>query len=172
MPRDIDFATLGLQDALDLAILIEEEAEERYKELAAIIGDRYTGDAADVFRFMAANESKHGEELRKLRQITFADGSRNVDRSMIWDVEAPDYGKPRPYMSPRQAFGIALESENKAYAFFTSAIAHVTDPKVKALFEELQAEELDHQQLIQRHIKGLPEGSDLDSDEADEPPSL
>ncbi len=29
----IDFTTLCLRDALDLAILIEEEAEERYEEL-------------------------------------------------------------------------------------------------------------------------------------------
>ena len=33
--RGIDFNTLSLQDALDLAILIEEEAKDRYEELAA-----------------------------------------------------------------------------------------------------------------------------------------
>ena len=32
MTRDIDFATLTLMDTLDLAILIEEEARDRYQE--------------------------------------------------------------------------------------------------------------------------------------------
>ena len=34
MPPAIDFATLSLVDALDLAILTEDEARERYEEFA------------------------------------------------------------------------------------------------------------------------------------------
>ena len=34
MSVDIDFANLSIKDALDLAVLVEEEAEERYRELA------------------------------------------------------------------------------------------------------------------------------------------
>jgi len=30
----IDFASLSLKDALDLAVLVEEEARERYEEFA------------------------------------------------------------------------------------------------------------------------------------------
>ena len=37
----IDFAMLSLRDALDLGILIEEEARERYEELAAQMDDRH-----------------------------------------------------------------------------------------------------------------------------------
>ena len=33
--RGIDFQTLSLMDALDLAILIEDEAQERYEDFAA-----------------------------------------------------------------------------------------------------------------------------------------
>ena len=33
--RGIDFRALSLKDALDLAVLIEQEAEERYEEFAA-----------------------------------------------------------------------------------------------------------------------------------------
>ena len=32
--RDLDFSTLTLQDALDFAILVEEEARDRYTDLA------------------------------------------------------------------------------------------------------------------------------------------
>lgn len=41
----IDFATLSTQDALDLAILIEEEAEERYREFAHHMEVHHTPDA-------------------------------------------------------------------------------------------------------------------------------
>jgi len=47
---EIDFAKLHLRDALDMAILIEEEARDRYQEFARTVGGRYAGDAAEVFR--------------------------------------------------------------------------------------------------------------------------
>ena len=40
MSVDLDFASLSIKDALDLAILVEEEAEERYRELAREIEAR------------------------------------------------------------------------------------------------------------------------------------
>ena len=61
--RGIDFATLTLKDALDLAIRIEEEAYERYGELADQMDLHDTPDAAHFFRFMMANEEKHRAEL-------------------------------------------------------------------------------------------------------------
>ena len=64
----IDFSTLTLQDALDLAILIEEEARQRYEEFTRIVGGRYAGDAADMFKLMAAAETKHGNELAAQRR--------------------------------------------------------------------------------------------------------
>jgi rubrerythrin len=169
MPRTIDFATLSLQDALDLAILIEQEAEERYEELSHLVGGRYAGDAADVFRTMVVNESKHGRQLADRRQRLFGDAPRKVDRDMIWEVEAPDYGKPRAFMSARQAYEVALASEQKAFEFFDQAIPTLRNPDVRALFEELRSEEHEHQKMIEQHVKGLPEGPDVEEDEADEP---
>jgi rubrerythrin len=63
MPVNLDLSTLDLMDALDLAILIEVEALERYKYFAEQIGDRFPGDAASIFRSMAQNEAKHGQQL-------------------------------------------------------------------------------------------------------------
>ena len=45
MPVSLDFATLDLMDALDLAILIEVEAWERYKFFSEQIGHRLPGGA-------------------------------------------------------------------------------------------------------------------------------
>jgi rubrerythrin len=167
----IDFSKLSLQDALDLAILIEEEAKERYEEFSRLVGGRYPGDADEAFREMAKNEAKHGEELAERRKKLFKGAKRRVDRSMLDDVEAPDRGKPRVFMSPRQAFEVALESEVKAYDFFAEALKHVKDRGVKKLFEELKGEEKKHQAYLKRKIKKLPPGPDVEESAADEPGS-
>lgn len=169
MPRTIDFATLTLQDALDLAILIEHEAEERYGQLSHLVGGRYAGDASDVFKAMAVNESKHGKQLADRRQRLFGDAPSKVDREMIWEIEAPDMGKPRVFMSAHQAMTVALDSETKAHDYFAHALPGLKNPEVRALFEELRDEESQHQQLIEQQMKSMPEGPDLEEGDADEP---
>ena len=168
----IDFATLTLQDALDLAILIEDEARERYTEFAKMLGKRYPGDAADFFSTMVVNETKHAKDLSTRRKKLFKSAKRKVDRTWFTDVEAPDYGKPRIFMSPRQAMEVALESEEKAYDFYDSALKFVKDKDVKALFVDLRAEEKLHAASVKKMMKGLPAGPDLDDDAADEPSAL
>jgi rubrerythrin len=140
--RNIDFATLTLVDALDLAILIEEEAKDRYEEFTEQMELHHTPEAASFFRFMAANEAKHEAELTQRRERLFANAPRKVTRSMIWDVEAPDYDAARAFMSPRQALTTALMCEEKAHAFFVAALPRIQDADVHALFEELRDEEI------------------------------
>jgi len=172
----MDYAKLSLMDALDLAILVEDEARERYEEFTRIVGGRYEGDAADMFRMMASYEQKHRSELAARRAELFGEAPRNVTRDALADdsffeIEAPDRNKPRVFMSARQALEVALDSEEKAAAFFENAAKHVENAEVKALFEELHKEELQHQRLVRERLAGLPTGPDVEEDEADEPGS-
>src|SRR6185369_17294002 len=107
MSVQIDFATLTLQDALDLAVLIEQEAEARYLMFVDQLGARYSGDATDFFAQMARNERRHGEQLAERRYSLFGETPSLVSADMIEDVEAPDTGKPRAFMSPRHAMEVA-----------------------------------------------------------------
>jgi len=91
----IDFSKLSLRDALDLAILIEDEAQERYDEFASQMDIHHTPEAAKFFRFMSQNEAKHGSQLSERRKKMFKDEPPTVTRAMLWDVEAPDYDKTR-----------------------------------------------------------------------------
>jgi rubrerythrin len=171
MTAALDFGSLTLQDALDLAILIEEEARERYEEFTRIVGGRYAGDASDMFLLMASYEKRHGAELAEHRRARFGDAPRRVSRDQIYDVEAPDLGKPRVFMSARQALEVALSSEEKAFEFFSSALPHVKDPEVRALFEELRGDEQKHQELVRARLEKLPPGPDVEEEDADEPGS-
>jgi rubrerythrin len=165
----IDVRSLSAVDALDFAILMEDEARERYEEFARIVGGRYAGDAADMFRSMARYEAMHGAELRERRRRLFGSAASRMTRDMLDDVEAPDRGQPRVFMSARQAMEVALRSEEKAHDFFQAALRQVTDPGVKELFEELRKEELRHRELVQAALAKLPPGPDVEEDDADEP---
>jgi rubrerythrin len=167
----IDFEKLTLMDALDLAVLIEHEAAERYLEFAELLGDRYKGDAGDFFREMAGYEALHGESLSQRRKDLFGNAPRRMTSEMIWSVEAPDESLPRAFMSVRQAYEIAIESEQKAYDFFDKALVHLTERETRVLFEELRAEEAEHKEMLIEKLKSVPDeaGPDLTSDNVDEP---
>jgi rubrerythrin len=58
----------------------------------------------------------------------------------------------------------------KAHAFFVGALPFLKDADVRALFEELRNEELEHQQLVQAEIYKLgPDNGLSDEDFVDEP---
>ena len=168
--RGIDFANLSLKDALDLAILIEDEAQERYEDLAAQMDQHRTPEAAKFFRYMVENEAKHGRELTARRLQLFGDAPRAVTPAMIFDIEAPDYDAARAFMTPRKAMEAALASEVKAHTFFVAALPALKDLEVRALFEELRDEEIEHQHLVKIELAKLPPDSRLsDEDFVDEP---
>lgn len=166
----LDLESLDLRDALDLAILVEEEARDRYEELAAQMENQHTSEAAAFFHAMVKNEAKHGEELATRRKGLFGDAPRRVDRSLLWDVEAPAYESVRAFMTLREALTVALEAEVKAHDFFSAALALPIAEPVKKLFEELRQEEVLHQELVSKQLSRLPSDSGLaPEDFADEP---
>lgn len=158
--RGIDFTKLSLREALDLAIAIEEEARDRYREFADQLTAHHTADAADFFARMARIEEIHRSTLAARREALFPSEPLATMRASIFDVEAPDYDEARAFMSVREALETALSSEEKAHAFFVGAIPQLRHAEVRALFAELRDEEVEHQQLVQAEIAKLaPEPS-------------
>jgi rubrerythrin len=170
MMKTLDLTGLDLRDALDLAVLIEEEAKERYEELAAQMENQHTAEAAAFFHLMVKNEAKHGEDLAAQRRALFGDTPRRVDRSLLWEVEAPAYETVRAFMTLREALVVALEAEVKAYNFFCEALKLPVAEPVRKLFEELKLEEVLHQELVNKQLSKLPPDSGVaPEDYADEP---
>ena len=167
--RGIDFANLSLVDAIDLAVLIEEEARDRYEELADQLELHHTADAARFFRKMVKVEEMHRAELAARRAELFGEQATNVGRAMIFDIEAPDYDVARASMSVREALEAAMRSEVKAHDFFVEAIPRVSDPDVRALFDELREEEVEHQQWVQIELDRTPASTEPDGDWSDDP---
>lgn len=171
MTSQLDISTLNLQDVLDMAVLIEKEAEDRYLLFADQIGRRYPGDAANFFTMMAGNEQRHGVEISERRRLLFGDAPSRVTANMIGnDIEAPDPGKAIRYMSPRHALEVAMESEIKAYEFYNSILQVIQDATVRELIKSLRDEELEHQKLLNEKKVGYADTLESDFDpEIDEP---
>ena len=167
MSTKIDHSRLTLMDALDLATLIEVEAQKRYAQFAERFGSTGTDDAGAVFASMAVNEGKHGEELVERRLALFGETPPNVKLADIFDVEAPDVGAPRWNMSMRGAYQVALAAEEKAFAFYDQALRHVEQPDVKALFEELRDEEAEHVQMVKDILAKLPPSAAVELEDED-----
>ena len=167
MSTRLDFSKLTLMDALDLASLIEVEASRRYTQFAEQLGSRASDDAGSVFASMAVNENKHCEELATRRFALFGDAPPNVRLDDIFDVEAPDVTAPSWYMSQLRAYQVALTSEEKAFAFYDQALRYVSQPDVKALFEELRKEEAEHVAMLKDIIAKLPPSAAIDLEDED-----
>lgn len=167
--KGLDHSALTLKDALDLAVLVEEEARERYEELADQMDVHHTRGACSFFRFMAGNEEKHRAALAERRAALFGDAPREVEPAMIFDVEAPDYDEARMFMSARAALETAHRSEVKAHGFFVSLLERVRDPDARALLEELRDEELEHRRLVEAELAKLGEDEAPEGGLADGP---
>jgi rubrerythrin len=171
MPAKIDFAKLTPADALDLGVLMEEEARQRYIDFAEMLEEvHHNHDAAAFCRAMVTTEERHGKQLWKQRHERYPDAPARVTADMLYDVEAPGQENPSAFMTARAAMLMALDAEKKAEAFFRGAIAGTLDAEVVTLFAELAEEEVDHQRMVREQLAKLPtEGPVRRDDIADEP---
>ena len=174
MSVNLDLSKLSLMDALDLAILIEEEAHQRYKLFASQVGGAGSGyDAGSFFASMAENEAKHGNELLARRMALFGKVPMKVRLVDLFDVEAPDVGAPRRGMSTVQAFEIGLAAEKKAHDFYDMALPGITDPEVRELFTELRDEETEHVEMLREAMAKLPPSANVETEnDPDDAPFL
>jgi rubrerythrin len=152
----IEFSTLTLHDALDLAILVDEEAEERYEELADQLEVHHTQEAAAFLHRMSSEERRQAAELRRRREQLFPDAGRKVSRPVLWDVKTPGYDEVHVFMTLREAMQVALGAEEKAEAFLEAALHEVRDAEVAALFRQLRAEEARLRERVERDLAALP----------------
>ena len=159
MSTSLDLSKLSLMDALDLAILIEEEARQRYDMFAKQLSGY---DAGKFFASMVENEAKHGTDLLERRMALFGKAPMKLKLEDLYDVEAPDMGAPHRGMSTIQAFEVGLAAEKKAYDFYDMALPGITDSEVRELFTELRDEELEHVEMLKEAMAKLPPSANIE----------
>lgn len=170
MAQSIDFTKLSLKELLDLAAAIEDEAQGRYDEFADQMEQHHTDEAAELFKTMAQYETLHGDRIRERRRQMFGDEPPQIDESMVFDIEAPEYSEAEAFMSVGQALKIAYKSEIKAYEFYDGAMQHVEDSDLRSMLGELRDQEAWHQKLIKDWIERHGDQPDIDPDDFVDPP--
>jgi len=177
MNQKLKLTDLTLKDALDLAILVEEEAHHRYLEFERQIGASNEYDAGSFFLKMAENESKHAEELRKKRVELFGNEKSRIDLESMYqfqEIEAPEFDYAQSFMSVKDALLVAKNCEIKAFEFFEKAANLVTDKEVKDLFNHLKEEEIEHRKMVEEIISKIKteSGPTISKEDIDEPNGL
>jgi rubrerythrin len=141
------------------AIAIEREAAERYAELAVHMADLGNDAVAGLFRRLAGFEAEHLDAL--LRRTDGVELPAPSAAEYRWlDAGAPETAARElifRLMTPRHALEIALGAEQRAQEFFEHAFAIAADPAVRALAQEMAAEEREHVRLVEDLLARTPD---------------
>lgn len=148
MGLQVDFSRLDAQDVLDIAIQVEQEAEDNYEQLATWLAADGNEETARFFKKMAGFEAKHREQLTVQRKTLFADAPPRHSENAAWEVEQPAYGAINAAVTLDQAFELAMDAERRAGDYYGEALEYANDPQVIELFEQLKKAELDHLRML------------------------
>jgi len=165
--KQIDFSKLSLIELLDLAIVGEEEAAQRYGEFADQMDVHHNLKAGQLFREIQMHELDHMKTLRTKRD-RLSDQPVTIEPLHFFDaIEAPGYEKVHYKMTPRHIFEVALEAEESAVAFYEKLTKILNDAEAKEVAAEFLEEERGHVARLQQALaeqKPLPEDWEEDHD--------
>lgn len=148
MVLEIDFSRLDPQDVLDVAIQVEEEAEENYEQLAGWMEADGNEEVARFFSKMARLERLHRDQIAERRLALFGDTPARHSSRAVWEVEQPEYGEIGQELTLEKAFDLAMEAERRAGEYYANALDYASDQQVIALFESLRDSEQEHLRLL------------------------
>ena len=137
---------MTLSELLLHALVIELEATQRYQQLADMMEQTGNRRVAKIFGRMCEIECNHAEIIeaqirgRKLPMLT--------PNQYRWHgLEAPentDSARLFHLMSPQQAMLLVLDSEKRAFEFFSDVVDDSTDERVREVAAALAVEEEQH----------------------------
>ena len=161
----------NLNDLLAVAYQIEIDAVERYNVLADQMETHNNPELVKVFRDLARAEGIHGEEIRRLAgDFDVVNHARQIAR--FRRAESPEEAaldSAHYLMTPWHALQLSLAGEKRALAYFGRVVEAATDPKVKAMAEELMEEETEHVNLVNRLLLRYPRPDDSWAEDPDPP---
>ncbi len=145
-----------LSDFLAHAVAMEDEAAERYLELADMMEAHNNLDVAAVFRDMCRYSQLHRDSIKERA------GSTPLVKPHSWqfrwqsppevcDEEAFDYT-----LTPYQALHYARDNEQRAMEFYRSVAEKSDAAEVKRLAEEFAEEEQEHTAALDEWLQRTP----------------
>jgi rubrerythrin len=160
-----EFASLSAQEALHVAIFIEERNAEIYHQFAEMFAgfrDSESLEIASTFWDMAAEERNHGTELQRRYFDRYGTRPCAITEDDIRDfIEVPrlDNGdifaisRAKGGRSPRQlALEIAIAAEQNALRYYTRLSELTEETELRQLYREFVDFESDHTDFLQKKV--------------------
>lgn len=157
------FHSLSPQEALHVAVFIEERNAEIYHhfaEMFASFQDSASLEIAAILWDMAAEERQHSTLLQERYTAQFgqtacalteADIEETIELPQLTDQEIFDSASESATTQFR-ALKVALQAENQARDFYVELARTAENPDLRALYVELSSFEAAHVEFIQRRL--------------------
>lgn len=145
-----------LPEFLAHALAMENEAAERYLELADMMEAHANLDVAGIFREMHRYSIMHRDsikehagqiELPQIKSWQF----RWVAPTEVGDEDGFDY-----MMTPHDALQYARDNEERAMHFYQTVAGRTDDPEVGRLAAEFADEEKEHTEALEDWLERVP----------------
>ena len=160
-----EFASLTAQEALHVAIFIEERNAEIYHQFAEMFAgfrDAESLEIASTFWEMAAEERNHGTELQKRYFDRYGTRPCAITEDDIRDfIEVPRLesgdifaiSRAKGGRSPRElALEIAIAAEQNALRYYTRLAELTEDAELRQMYREFVDFESDHTDFLQKKV--------------------
>jgi len=138
------------------AVAIEKEGVKFYQKLA---NHTQNSHGRSMFDFLVKDEQSHIDKLQA--EIDSLKGGTCLDPSSFEKEDRPRkresfFARAKKDILPKlkgdftdlDAIKVALDMENKGYAFYEKAAAQSADPMVKGIFQYLMGQEKQHRELL------------------------
>jgi rubrerythrin len=148
-----------LPEFLAHAIALEEEAAERYLELADMMEAHRNDPVSAIFRDMNRYSRLHGEAVRARA------GGEPLPKLRSWEYRwssPPEVGGEEGFdymLEPYNALRYARANEIRAMEYYRTVAEETTIPEVRRLATEFAAEEQEHVAALEKWIARTPRPS-------------
>lgn len=170
------FASLNAQEALHVAIFIEERNATVYRQFAEMFAEFRDPDSLETsaaFWEMSKEEKQHGTMLQERYFQRYGTSACSVTEEDIADfIEVPRLEDGRIFSadeiksgsSPREmALEVAASAEANALRFYKELSESCQDSELRALYQEFVAMETNHSSWIEQKLsltRSTPRGNE------------
>jgi len=160
-----------IEEFLAYALVIEIEAEERYRLLAEQMEVHNNPEIATLFSKLAKIEGIHADEIRKKAE------GYDLPELHPWTIQWEDAESPESapldgahyLMREWHALQLALQAEKRAHYFFDQLAQTTGDAEIKSLAQEYAEDELEHVRLVEEWIEKVEKPKPGWDDDLDPP---
>jgi len=140
------------------AMMIEQEAVERYREFAAYMAEYGNAAVANLFGRLAEFEAEHAFHLAKRTAGMALPKLARGDHAWLEnDAPVPDaHAFVMRMLTPRLALEIALRAEERAQAFFDRVLEEASDAGIREVARDMARDKQSHIDRVREELARVP----------------